>query len=142
MVGSRFFVMGQTPTIEARRAGVAAASLLLAGLGDAVVAVGNDDLGPFLREVDDLSRQMEAARVALLGEALSRGVVAGSECPSAAAWVIQWAPSYKAGGAAQLVTVGHATRQRVTPAPTGADRAARGGGIEAPACRAVFRCAR
>jgi hypothetical protein len=51
--------MGPTPTIEARRA---AASLLLAGLGDAVVSVGNDDLGPFLREVDDLSRQMEAAR--------------------------------------------------------------------------------
>jgi hypothetical protein len=64
--------MGQTPTIEARRAAVAAASWLLAGLGDAVVGVGSDDLGPFLREVDDLSRQMKAARVALLAEALSR----------------------------------------------------------------------
>ena len=102
--------MGPTPTIEARRAAVAAASLLLAGLGDAVVAVGNDDLGPFLREVDDLARQMEAARVALLGEALSRGVVAGSDCASAAAWVIAWAPSFRAGGAAALVTVAHATR--------------------------------
>jgi hypothetical protein len=39
--------MGPTPTIEARRAAVAAASLLPAGLGDAVVAVGNGDLGPF-----------------------------------------------------------------------------------------------
>ena len=102
--------MGPTPTIEARRAAVAAASSLLAGLGDVVVAVGNEDLGPFLREVDDLARQMEAARVALLGEALSRGVVAGSDCASAAAWVIAWAPTFRAGGAAQLVTVAHATR--------------------------------
>ena len=102
--------MGPTPTIEARRAAVAAASSLLAGLGDVVVAVGNEDLGPFLREVDDLARQMEAARVALLGEALSRGVVAGSDCASAAAWVIAWAPTFRAGGAAALVTVAHATR--------------------------------
>jgi Domain of unknown function (DUF222) len=41
--------------------------------------------------------------------ALSRGVVAGSDCPTATAWVIQWAPSFRAGGAAQLVTVAHAT---------------------------------
>jgi hypothetical protein len=102
--------MGQTPTIEARRSAVAAASSLLAGLGDAVVGVGNDDLGPFLREVDDLGRQMEAARVALLGEALSRGVVAGSDAASAAAWVIAWAPAFRSGGAAQLVRVAHATR--------------------------------
>jgi len=102
--------MGQTPTIQQRRAGVAAAASLLAGLGDAVVSVGNDDLGPFLREVDDLAAQMEAARVALLAEALSRGVVATSDSPSAAAWVIQWAPTFRAGGAAALVTVAHATR--------------------------------
>lgn len=75
-----------------------------------MVGVGNADLGPFFREIDDLARQVEAARVAILGEALSRGVVAESECPSATAWVIQWAPSYRAGGAAQLVTVTHATR--------------------------------
>ena len=102
--------MGQSPTIEARRPAVAAASSLLAGLSEAVAWVGNEELGPFLREVDNLSRQMEAARVALLAEALSRGVVAGSDCATAAAWVIQWAPSFRAGGAAQLVTVAHATR--------------------------------
>ena len=84
--------------------------MLLAGLGDAVVSVGNEDLGPFLREVDDLARQMEAARVALLAEALSRGVVAASDAATAAAWVIQWAPTFRSGGAAQLVTVAHATR--------------------------------
>ena len=101
--------MGQTPTIEARRAAVAAATSLLAGLGGSVVSVGNTELGPFLRQVDDLSRQVEAARVAILGEALSRGVVAGSDCATAAAWVLDWAPSFRAGGAAQLVKVAHAT---------------------------------
>jgi Domain of unknown function DUF222./HNH endonuclease. len=102
--------MAGNPSIEQRRAAVAAASSLLAGLGAVASGVGNADLGPFFRDVDDLARQVEAARVALLGEALSRGVVAGSDAPSAAAWVIQWAPSFRAGGAAQLVTVTHATR--------------------------------
>jgi Domain of unknown function DUF222./HNH endonuclease. len=102
--------MAGNPSIEQRRAAVAAASSLLAGLGAVASGVGNADLGPFFRDVDDLARQVEAARVALLGEALSRGVVAGSDAPSAAAWVIQWAPSFHAGGAAQLVTVTHATR--------------------------------
>ena len=102
--------MTGNPSIEQRRAAVAAASSLLAGLGAVASGVGNADLGPFFRDVDDLARQVEAARVALLGEALSRGVVAGSDAPSAAAWVIQWAPSFHAGGAAQLVTVTHATQ--------------------------------
>ena len=37
-------------------------------------------------------------------------MVAGSECATASAWVIQWAPSLRAGGAAALVTVTEATR--------------------------------
>ena len=102
--------MTGTPTIEARRTAVAAATSLLAGLGGAVVAVGNAELGPFFRQVDDLSRQVEAARVAILGEALSRGVVAGSDCATAAGWVVDWAPSFQAGGGGQLVKVAHATR--------------------------------
>ncbi|MHB8275244.1 MAG: HNH endonuclease signature motif containing protein [Dermatophilaceae bacterium] len=102
--------MSGTPTIEARRTAVAAATSMLAGLGGSVVEVGNAELGPFFRQVDDLSRQVEAARVAILGEALSRGVVAGSDCATAAGWVIQWAPTFRAGGAGQLVKVAHATR--------------------------------
>ena len=72
--------MTGAPTIEARRAGVAAATSLLSGLAGSVVSVGNADLGPFLRQVDDLSRQVDAARVAIVAEALGRGVVASSEC--------------------------------------------------------------
>ena len=84
--------------------------MLLAGLAEAEVAVGNPELGPFFRQVDDLSRRVEAARVAILAEALSRRVVAGSDCATASGWVIQWAPSFRAGGAAQLVAVAQATR--------------------------------
>ena len=94
--------------IEAGRAAVCAATASLTGIAASVFAVGNTELGPFFRQVDDLSRQLEAARVAILAEALSRGVVAQSQCPTATSWVIQWAPSYRAGGAAQLVTVAHA----------------------------------
>ena len=48
-------------------------------------AVGNAELGPFSRQVDDLSRQLEATRVAILAEALGRSVVAWSDCPAATA---------------------------------------------------------
>jgi Domain of unknown function (DUF222) len=102
--------MSGTLAIEAGRSAVAAAAASLAGLTGAMFAVGNTDLGPFFRQVDDLARQVEAARVAILAEALARGVVAASECPSATSWVIQWAPSFRSGGAAQLITVTHATR--------------------------------
>lgn len=101
--------MAGTWTIEAGRSSVSAATSFLSGLGEAAVAVGNADLGPFFRQLDDLSRQVEAGRVALLGQALSRGVVAESDCPSATSWVIDWAPSFRAGGAAQLVKVTQAT---------------------------------
>jgi hypothetical protein len=75
---------------------------------------------------------MEAARVALLGEALSRGVVAGSDAASAAAWVIGWAPSFRSGDAAQLVRVAHATRAARTTALAAAVLGARVGVRNAP----------
>jgi Domain of unknown function (DUF222) len=102
--------MSGTLTIERARAATTAATAALTGLSESMFAVGNAELGPFFREVDDLSRQVEATRVAILGEALRRGVVAESDCASATAWVIQWAPSFRAGGAAQLVKVAQATR--------------------------------
>ena len=91
--------------IEAGRAAVCAATASLRGISGSVFAVADAELGPFFGQVDDLSRQVEAARVAILAEALSRGVVAHSVCPSAVSWVIHWAPSYRAGGAGQLVAV-------------------------------------
>ena len=102
--------MQGTLDIEAVRGAVAAATASLTGLAAQMFAVGNAELGPFFRQVDDLGRQVEAARVAILAEALARGVVADSDCPSVTSWVIQWAPSYRAGGAAQLVAVAQASR--------------------------------
>ena len=59
--------------IEAGRAAVCAATASLSGLSGSVFAVADTELGPFFREVDDLSRQVDAARVAILAEALTRG---------------------------------------------------------------------
>ena len=49
--------------IEAGRDAVCAATASLSGLSGSMVAVNNTDLGPFFRQVGDLSRQVEAARV-------------------------------------------------------------------------------
>ncbi|MEP7193254.1 MAG: hypothetical protein ABI903_10345, partial [Actinomycetota bacterium] len=68
--------MSGTLNIEAARSAVAAATASMTGLAASVFAVGNTELEPFFRQVDDLSRQVEAARVAILAEALARGVVA------------------------------------------------------------------
>ena len=89
---------------------MAEASAALADLSESVHAVGNTELEVFFGEVDDLSRQLEAARVAILGQALSRGVVAQSDRANPTSWVIGCAPSYRAGGAAQLVRVTRATQ--------------------------------
>ena len=89
---------------------MAEASAALADLSESVHAVGNTELEVFFGEVDDLSRQLEAARVAVLGQALSRGVVAQSDRANPTSWVIGCAPSYRAGGAAQLVRVTRATQ--------------------------------
>jgi len=89
--------------------------------------VGNTALGPLFRQLDDLKRQVDVAQVVTLGEALSRGVVAESDCPTATSWVIQWAPSFRSGGAAQLVTVTQATRAVRNAALTAAVLGARVG---------------
>ena len=73
MVAARFKAWQGLWSIEAGRSAVAAATDSLSGLAGSMFAVGNAELGPFFRQVDDLSRQVEAARVAILAEALSRG---------------------------------------------------------------------
>jgi Domain of unknown function (DUF222) len=99
-----------TLLVERLRASVTDTSALLAGLPGAASAVGNTALGPLFRQLDDLKRLVDVAQVVTLREALSRGVVAESDCPTATSWVIQWAPSFRSGGAAQLVRVTQATR--------------------------------
>ena len=74
------------------------------------------ELGPFFAELDALRRGCEAGQVATLAEALERGEVSSS-CASAAGWVLEWAPSYRGGGAGDLVKVAQACLGR----PVGAE---------------------
>ncbi|MDQ1538831.1 MAG: hypothetical protein QOE58_3224, partial [Actinomycetota bacterium] len=89
---------------------VAEAIAWLIARRESMFPVGNAELEPFFRQLDDLKRQVEATQVATLAESLGRGVVAESQCATATAWVVQWAPSYRAGGASQLVKVAQAIR--------------------------------
>ena len=70
---------------------------------------GPDGLSGLLGEVDALGMACDAARVAVVGEAMDRGETSGG---SAAMTVTQWvrhhAPSTRAGGAGQVVAVAQA----------------------------------
>jgi hypothetical protein len=131
--------MSQTPTIEQGDAASATLELaqgrvvlvesaaFLARLGEIGFAVGNTEMAPLFGEIDDVKRGAEAAHVVILAEALGRGVVAESNSPTAASWVIEHAPSFRAGGAGQLVKVAHATRAPRNAALAAAVRAGRVG---------------
>lgn len=108
--------------IEQLRVAVPEMSALLARLPLAAVAVGNNELAPLFSQLDELKRYGEASQVAILGQALDRGVVAQSDSASASSWAIGSAPSLRSGGAAQLVAVA----QAIGPA-----RAARNPGLAA-----------
>jgi hypothetical protein len=101
---------------------------------EAVAAAGQrrDALGPVLTEIDDLIRLGEAARVAVVGEAIERGEASSYTGPTpglatdsdepeqgghadagdvgavaaglaGVPWVREWAPSLRAGGAGRLM---------------------------------------
>ncbi len=102
------------PCVADRRAAVAAARAALTGLAVVLWQAQGADLGRVFREVDDLIRLGEAARVAILGEAVDRGetstgaVSMGSVSMGSAGvgWVCEHAPTLAAnGGAARLFRV-------------------------------------
>ncbi|WP_343966158.1 hypothetical protein, partial [Oryzihumus leptocrescens] len=88
-----------------RFAVVDAAAEALTRLDQVVHQCQGSDLGPAMGRLDVLRRLVEAAQVSVLGEGLERGEVASSTCATAAGWVLEWAPSYRAGGAGDLVKV-------------------------------------
>ncbi|KQZ88753.1 hypothetical protein ASD62_04960 [Phycicoccus sp. Root563] len=99
--------MEASPGLEQRREHIAAARELLTGIADSLWQVpGSGGLGELLGEVDALSASCDAARVAIVSEAIERGDASGG---AAAMTVTQWvrhhAPSTRAGGAGQLVAV-------------------------------------
>src|SRR3954454_23314352 len=90
-------------TFAERLASVRAASAALVGFGGVAHQAGSAELGPLFAELDQLKTRVEAAQVAVLDQALSRGEVRASDAASSAGWVRQWGKSYRAGGAAALV---------------------------------------
>ena len=92
---------------EDRAVLVAAAPVLRRVLGRLHQA-GSAELGPLFAELDQLKLLAEAAQVGVLDQGLSRGDVRASDAASPAGWVREWGPSYRAGGAAQLVKVAEA----------------------------------
>src|SRR5687768_5208549 len=101
------------PTVEQRREQVAAARAALTGLGDWAWQVGGGGggggLADLLGEVDALGAACEAAKVAIIGEAMERCETSGG---AAALTITQWvrchAPSTRSGGAGALVAVAQA----------------------------------
>ncbi|WP_406829557.1 DUF222 domain-containing protein [Pedococcus sp. KACC 23699] len=91
-----------------RREMIAAARAALAGLAEVLwqVPSAGGGLAGLLGEVDALGAACDAARVAVVGEAIERGEPgSGARAMSATAWVREHAPSTRAGGAGQLVDV-------------------------------------
>lgn len=103
-------VMEAGLTLEQRRQRVTAAREALAGLGSVLwQAPSGGGLGELLTEVDALGSSCDAARVAVVGEALERGETSdGALALTPVQWVRSHAPSTRSGGAGQLVTVAQA----------------------------------
>src|SRR6478672_8018108 len=96
-----------TVALADRLAVVDSARQSLAGIEQVLHQCQGADLGPAMGLLDALAWRVEAAKVAVLGEALERGEVSSSGA-SAAGWVLEWAPSYRGGGAGDLVKVAQA----------------------------------
>jgi uncharacterized protein DUF222 len=100
-------------TLEQRRERIAAAREALRGLDAALWQApsggGPAGLAGLLGEVDALGSACDAARVAVVGEALERGETSGgSAAMTATQWVRHHAPSTRAGGAVQVVALAQA----------------------------------
>src|SRR4051812_26586287 len=98
-------------SFEEDRAAVAAGVSTLRRLVGRLHRAGSAELGPLFAQLDSLKSLAEAAQVAVLDQALSRGDVRASDAASSAGWVRHWGPSYRAGGAATLVKVAEAVAQ-------------------------------
>ncbi len=111
MVPSSVVVMKEGLTMEQRRELVGVARDALAGLDSCLWQVpGGDGLGDLLGEVDALGARVEAAKVAIVNEAMERGETShGSGAMSVTQWVRHHAPSTRAGGAGQVVAVAQAS---------------------------------
>lgn len=92
---------------EERRVALERACRALADVGDELWAAVGADLGPFLTLLDQVALRTDAARVAVLREAVDRGE-AGPGRSGAHTWVLDWSPSLRAGGSARVVRAAEA----------------------------------
>ena len=96
-------VSGKVSLPERRRL-LAAALAAFDGLEEQLWEAGGAELAELFGEVDAVVRAGEAARVAVVAEAVQRGEPgAGPLAQSPVDWVLAHAPSLRAGGAAQVV---------------------------------------
>ncbi len=84
--------MEQVQQLSERRDDVAAAVSALAGIDAVLWQGGSEQLGPLFRQLDDLGRAVEAARVAVLGEAIERGETTTTMARAHTGWIVEWAP--------------------------------------------------
>ena len=103
--------MVQVQQLSERREVLDAATAALGGISEVLWQAGGAMLGPLFRQLDDLSRAVEAARVAVLSEAIGRGETTTTLARAHTGWIIEWAPSLRAGGAGALLAVTLAARQ-------------------------------
>jgi len=97
-------------SLEHRRERLAAAREAMQGIDAELWAVScGGGLGELLSQVDALGTSCEAAKVAIVGEALGRGESGdGPRALTITQWVRHHAPSTRSGGAGQIVTLAQA----------------------------------
>ena len=107
MVARSVVVMEQSLTMEQRRECIAAAREALAGIDESLwQAPSGGGLAELLGEVDALGAACDAAKTAVVAEAMDRGETSdGAAAMTVTQWVREHAPSTRAGGARQIVEV-------------------------------------
>ena len=88
-----------------------AAVEVLAKLPSQLWRTGNDGFGDIVAGMDALAVQLDCARVGLVQEALSRGVVDQSPAPTGAAWLLEHSVHLEPGDAARTVRLAQACSQ-------------------------------
>ncbi len=99
--------MGGGMSFEESRSAVAQVCAALAGVEGDLWAAGGADLAQFMSQLDELATRVDAARVEVLREAVDRGE-AGCGRAGAHAWLLDHAPSLRAGGSARVVRLAEA----------------------------------
>ncbi|MBR7744918.1 hypothetical protein KC207_16615, partial [Phycicoccus sp. BSK3Z-2] len=101
--------MAGGPGIEGHREVIAAATSALRALPDDLWQAGGPGLGELAGEIGALHQACEAATVAVVREAVERGEPGnGPRARTAAHWLRSHAPTWRAGGAGQVVAVAEA----------------------------------